>query len=130
MTAIRHDPFPVGEAFHGIYAHGVETSADARTLYISGQVGPAPNGALAPDFTGQCRQALINLRSVLASADMDFSDIVKTTFFLTRREDLDDLIKVRKEFLDGVRPANTTVFVSGLVSPDWLIEIEAVATKS
>jgi enamine deaminase RidA (YjgF/YER057c/UK114 family) len=27
------------------------------------------------------------------------------------------------------RPASSLVFVSGLASPDWLVEIEAVAAK-
>jgi 2-iminobutanoate/2-iminopropanoate deaminase len=58
---------------------------------------------------------------------MTFADIVKMSFFLMRREDMDTLVEVRKEFLDGVRPAITTVFVAGLVSPDWLVEVEVVA---
>lgn len=40
---------------------------------------------------------------------------------------MDTLVEIRKEFLDGVRPAITTVFVAGLVSPDWLVEVEVVA---
>ena len=127
MLAQRHDPFPVAEPFHGIYAHGVEAPAGARTLFISGQVGVAPGGALASDFEGQCRQALANLLAVLRSADMGFSDIVRMSFFLTRPEDMAALVEIRKELLDGVRPAITTVFVAGLVSPDWLVEVEATA---
>ena len=127
MLVQRHDPFPVAEPFHGIYAHGVEAPAGARTLFISGQVGVAPGGALASDFEGQCRQALANLLGVLRSADMGFSDIVRMSFFLTRPEDMAALVEIRKELLDGVRPAITTVFVAGLVSPDWLVEVEATA---
>ncbi|MFK7849198.1 MAG: RidA family protein [Rhodothermales bacterium] len=123
----RHDPFPVAEPYHGIYAHGVETPAGSRTLYISGQIGVAPEGHLASGFEGQCKQALANLESVLKAADMELKDIVKMSFFLVRREDMDGLVKVRKELLDGVRPAITTVYVAGLVSPDWLVEVEAVA---
>jgi enamine deaminase RidA (YjgF/YER057c/UK114 family) len=123
----RHDPFPVKDPYHGIYAHGVETRAGARMLHISGQVGESPEGALATDFAGQCRQALRNLDSVLREAGMSFHDIVKMTFFLVRREDMSALVSVRKEMLDGVRPAVTTLFVAGLVSPAWLVEIEAVA---
>lgn len=126
-VSTRHDPFPVGEAYRGIYAHGVETRPGARTLYVSGQVGQTPEGHLPPDFRGQCRQALLNVSAVLAAASMTFADIVKMSFFLTRREDMDTLVEVRKEFLDGVRPAITTVFVAGLVSPDWLVEVEVVA---
>ena len=123
----RHDPFPVKDPYHGIYAHGVETRAGARILHISGQIGDPPEGHLSPDFQVQCRQALTNLRSVLLEAKMDFKDIVKMSFFLTRREDMGELVKVRKEMLDGVRPAITTVFVAGLVSPDWLVKVEAIA---
>lgn len=123
----RHDPIPVAEPYHGIYAHGVETRAQARVLHISGQIGVSPEGDLAPDFHGQCRQALDNLEAVLRAARMTTTDIVKMSFFLVRREDMDALVEVRKERLDGVRPAITTVFVAGLVSPDWLVEVEAVA---
>ncbi|GJL93669.1 MAG: hypothetical protein DHS20C05_00740 [Hyphococcus sp.] len=123
----RHDPYTVKDTYHGIYAHGVETAAGARVLHISGQIGESPNGHLAEDFYGQCKQALLNLQSVLKSANMEYKDIVKLTFFLVRREDMDGLVKVRKELLDGVRPAITTVYAAGLVSPDWLVEVEAVA---
>ncbi|MBX2822689.1 MAG: RidA family protein [Rhodothermaceae bacterium] len=125
--SFRHDPYPVQDPYHGIYAHGVETKAGARVLHISGQVGLSPEGVLPEDFKGQCRQAIMNLESVLKAANMEFTDIVKMSFFLVRREDMGELVDVRKEFLDGVRPAITTVFVAGLVSPDWLVEVEAVA---
>jgi enamine deaminase RidA (YjgF/YER057c/UK114 family) len=123
----RHDPFPVAAPYHGIYSHGVETRAGARVLHVSGQIGVAPGGGLAADFSGQCRQALANVESVLRAANMNFADIVKMNFYLVRREDMAGLVEVRKELLDGVRPAITTVFVAGLVSPDWLVEVEVVA---
>lgn len=129
MKPLRHDPFPVGDAYRGIYAHGVETPPDIRTVYVSGQVGIAPDGRLATDFSGQCRQAIHNLQSVLQSAHMDLEDIVKMSFFLTRPQDMDALVNIRKEMLNGVRPAITTVFVSGLVSQDWFVEVEAIAGK-
>ncbi|MEM8964308.1 MAG: RidA family protein [Acidobacteriota bacterium] len=126
-VSTRHDPFPVQEPYHGIYAHGVETRAGARTLRISGQIGVAPDGGLAVDFHGQCHQALDNVEAVLDAAGMTKKDIVKMSFFLVRREDMAGLVEVRKARLDGVRPAITTVFVAGLVSPDWLVEVEVVA---
>jgi enamine deaminase RidA (YjgF/YER057c/UK114 family) len=126
-VSMRHDPFPVKNPYHGIYAHGVETKAGARVLHVSGQVGASPEGYLPKDFRGQCRHAINNLESVLRAAEMNLNDIVKMSFFLVRREDMDQLVDVRKELLDGVRPAITTVFVAGLVSPDWLVEVEAIA---
>jgi enamine deaminase RidA (YjgF/YER057c/UK114 family) len=123
----RHDPFPVDAPYHGIYSHGVETRAGARILHVSGQVGRTPEGHLPADFHGQCRQALLNVSAVLSAANMTLRDIVKMSFFLVRREDMATLVEVRKELLDGVRPAITTLFVAGLVSPDWLVEVEVVA---
>ncbi|HEX3128735.1 MAG TPA: RidA family protein [Thermoanaerobaculia bacterium] len=125
--SIRHDPFPVGTPYQGIYSHGVETPARARTLHVSGQVGQQPDGNLPSDFRGQCRQALRNVFSVLSAAGMTPKDIVKMSFYLVRREDMDALVEVRKELLDGFRPAITTLFVAGLVSPDWLVEVDVVA---
>ena len=58
---------------------------------------------------------------------MELSDIVKVSFFLVRREDMAGLVEVRSDMLNGVRPAVTSVFVAGLVSPDWLVEVEAIA---
>jgi len=69
-VSIRHDPFPVGAPYRGIYAHGVETRAGARILHVSGQVGQPPEGHLPPDFRGQCRQALLNVSAVLSAANV------------------------------------------------------------
>jgi 2-iminobutanoate/2-iminopropanoate deaminase len=126
-VSVRHDPFPVGAQYHGIYSHGVETRAGARILHVSGQVGQPPDGDLPSDFRGQCRQAILNVSSVLSAANMTLTDIVKMSFYLVRREDMSTLVEVRKELLDGVRPAITTLFVAGLVSPDWLVEVDVVA---
>lgn len=126
-VSVRHDPFPVGVPYRGIYAHGVETRGGARILHISGQVGETPEGHLPSDFRGQCKQALLNVAAVLDAANMTLTDIVKMSFYLVRREDMDTLVEVRKEVLDGVRPAITTLFVAGLVSPNWLVEIEVIA---
>ena len=126
-VSIRRDPFPVNEPYRGIYSHGVETRAGARMLHISGQVGESPEGHLPEDFRGQCTQALLNVQAVLREANMEFADIVKMYFFLTRPEDMSTLVEVRKEMLDGVRPAITTLFVAGLVSPAWFVEVDVVA---
>lgn len=130
LKSIRHDPFPVAEPYRGIYAHGVEVLPESRTLHVSGQVGVAPDGSLDASFGGQCRQAFRNLFAVLASAAMTKDDIVKITFYLTRPSDMDELVDVRRECIDGVRPAVTTLFIGGLVSKDWLVEIDAFAAKS
>ena len=129
MSSTRHNPFAVQPPYHGIYAHGVQTQGGTNTLHLSGQYGVLPNGDLAIGFEAQCRQAILNLESVLTDAGMSLNDLVKMNFYLTDRANMESLVRVRKELLDGVRPAITTVMVAGLVSEDWLVEVDATATK-
>ena len=123
----RHNPMPVLPSYEAIYAQGVEVSAGARTLFVSGQVGVDGDYHLVEGgFGPQCRQAIANLESVLGSADMTLRDIVKITVFLTSREHLAELRDARLKYL-AVAPAVTSVIVAGLHHPDWLVEIEAIA---
>ncbi len=126
----RHNPFPIIGPYAGIYAHGVEVMPTNHTLYVSGQVGQDQHGEIAQGFEAQTRQALKNVFHVLKQANMVRNDIVKMNFYLTNPEDMNDLVKIRKELLDGVSPAITTLFIDRLVHPDWLIEVEVVAAKS
>lgn len=123
----RLNPFPVDPRYAGIYAHGVESVGAAKTVRVSGQIGIAPGGRLADGFEAQCRQAVENALAVLGEAGAKANDIVKMTFFLTQREHMDQLVAVRRDLLEGVSPAITTVIVAGLVHPDWMIEVEATA---
>ncbi len=129
MQPKRHDPIKVDEPFQGIFAHAVEIPANSKLLVMSGQVGEDENGFIPEDFEGQCRVALNNVSKILESANMKFSNIVKTNFYLTRPQDMAALLKVRKEMIDGVRPANTTLFVSQLMKPEWFIEVEVIAVS-
>ncbi len=54
-------------------------------LFVSGQVGIDPlTGAIAgPDIRSQTRQALLNIQSLLAAAEMTMADVVKVGIFLT-----------------------------------------------
>ena len=123
----RHNPIAVLKSYEAIYAHSVEVPAAARTVYVSGQVGVrGDDGLVDGGFEEQCRQAISNIETVLASARMSLENIVKVTVFLTRREDLPLLRDVRAKHL-AVAPAVTVVIVAGLHDPNWLVEIEAVA---
>lgn len=114
----------------GNYSHAVEIPASARRLYISGQVGVMPNGAMAEGVEKQTEWAWKNLLAILKSANMGVEDIVKYTTYLTDREDVAAFRRARDQVLDDVRPASTLVIVTGLASSDWLVEIEAVAAES
>lgn len=112
------------------YAHGIEAPAGARWLYISGQVGMAPDGKIGKTFEEQAEIAWTNLTAILKSAGMGMGDLVKVTTFLTRREDIKANRAARDKHMAGVKAASTMVLIGGLAMPELLIEVEAHAAKA
>jgi enamine deaminase RidA (YjgF/YER057c/UK114 family) len=117
----------------GLYRHVARTKA-SEYLHIAGQVSLNSSGELVGvgDFATQMRTTYANLRAALESAGASFGNVVKFTTYLTRKQDLDDYRQVREAiyadiYPDGNYPPNTLLIVSGLVNPDLLVEIEAVA---
>jgi enamine deaminase RidA (YjgF/YER057c/UK114 family) len=124
----HHKPAGIAAPFSR-YSHGVETTDSARWLAVSGQVGVDAEGRLVEGAEAQMEQAWRNIFAVLAAAGMNAHNLVKVTAFLTRREDLAAYREVRDRMLRDAEPASTLLFVSGLASPDWLVEIEALAAS-
>ena len=111
------------------YSHGVELGANARVLYIAGQVGAAPDGSIAKDIRGQAEQAWKNIVNVLAAAGMELKDLVKVNHYLTRKEDIAAYREVRAKVLGNHQPASTLLVISALAREEFLVEVEAVAAK-
>src|SRR5690349_16489460 len=109
------------------YSHAVLVEGARRRLVISGQVGQAPDGSVPATGEGQIAQAFANLRTILAAHGMGFSDVVKTTGFLTDRALLVPYRAARDTVFAEHAPASTLLFVSGLADPRWMVEIEAEA---
>lgn len=126
---VSHNPSTVAPPF-GTYSHGIEVPAGARWLYASGQVGVMPDGTVADGIEAQSEWALRNLMAVLDAAGMEPRDLVRLNQYLTRAEDVGAFRAVRARFLGELRPASTLVMVGALASPDWLVEVEAVAAKA
>jgi enamine deaminase RidA (YjgF/YER057c/UK114 family) len=125
----RHNPSTVAPPF-GAYSHAIEVPPGARWLYVSGQVGVQPDGTLGADAAAQIEWAFRNLVAVLEAAGMGPADLVRLNQYLTRAEDAPLLRQVKAQVIGDVRPASTLVLVAGLASPDWRVEVEAVAAKA
>jgi 2-iminobutanoate/2-iminopropanoate deaminase len=125
----RHNPATVAPPFSR-YSHGVEAPDNARWLVISGQVGVNAEGKVLNGAKPQIEQAWRNLLNVLQAAGMGPHDLVKVTIFLVDRAHLQLLRDTRDAMLQGAAPASTLLFVAGLASPDWLVEIEGIAAAA
>ena len=112
----------------GTYSDGVEAPASARWVFTAG-TGLLPDGTYPQGIAAQAEQAWKNVLAILAEADMGVKDLVKVTHYLVRQEDIKDYVAVRARYLGDARPASMLLVVPGLVKPEILVEIEAIAAK-
>ena len=129
MQSQSIDPISIVRLNVPNYSHGIHVSGVENWVQLSGQVGVAPDGSVSDDFTEQCRQAFANIGACLAEVSMGFDDIIMLRIFLTHREDLADLRRVRAKVFGERQLPSTLVFVSGLVDPKWRVELEATAAS-
>jgi 2-iminobutanoate/2-iminopropanoate deaminase len=111
----------------GPYSHAILAG---DTLFTSGQVPLVPEtGKIAGDtIEEQAVQVLKNIESVLKAADMDFSNVVKTTVFLTDLADFAAMNAIYGEKFPQNPPARSCVQVAKLPAGAKM-EMEVVAVR-
>jgi 2-iminobutanoate/2-iminopropanoate deaminase len=119
-----------GVAAHiGKYSDAVEVPAGSRLVYLAGTPGLDRDGELPEGIVAQAEQAWRNVEAALRQAGLELADLVKITQYVTRREDLAAYSEVRNRVLGDLRPASMLVVGAGMVWPEILVEIEAVAAR-
>ncbi len=102
-------------------------AANGPLLFISGQVPIADDGTVPEDITGQTLLVLGKIEAHLAAHHLDWSAVVKVTYFLRYIDDLQPFRDAVLAELPAPRPAASLVEVSNLIDPRFRIEIEAIA---
>ena len=120
---------PTVAAPFSAYSHAVEIPKGARTLYVSGQLGVAPDGSVPADFAGQADQAFRNVLAILEAAGMAAHDLVRVNTYLTDSADIAAYREARDRHLAGHAAASTMIVISALAQPRFRIEVEAVAAQ-
>ncbi len=118
------------KSVHGTRDRGYSHVAKAgKTLYIAGQVARDIEGNLVGkgDFEAQARQVYTNLKNILKEAGGDLKNIVKMTTILTHYGYAESRRKIHNEFFGEIMPPNTLMIIESLASPDYMIEVEAIA---
>ncbi|PSL08480.1 enamine deaminase RidA (YjgF/YER057c/UK114 family) [Haloactinopolyspora alba] len=124
----EHIRQPEGLPPTNAYSHVVSYSG--RTVAVSGQVPLDSTGDLVGrgDAEAQIRQVFRNVSTALAAAGAGMRDVVKLTVFLIDLADLPLFRQVRDEYIVlSEPPASSLVQVSGLVNPEFRVEVEAWA---
>lgn len=103
----------------------------SRALRVGDQVfvaGTCARGAaLEADAGGQAEDALATIGAALKDAGSRFEDVVRTVVYLIDRADFDAVAQAHGAVFGAIRPANTTVIVTGLADPRMRVEIEVTA---
>ncbi len=113
----------------GVYTHQVEIQGPERVLVISGQVGARPDGSIPNDPLEQFDLVLENIGRNLRAAGMDFADVFKISYFLVGEIDLPRVREKMRERFGGHAPCSTLLYVAGLASPAYRVEMEAWAAR-
>jgi len=131
-----HAPRPIGPYNQAIKVGNPDGSAPFM-LFISGQIciDPTSGELRNKDVQEETHQVMHNLKAILQQAGMDFSNVVKTTIFLTDMNRFAEMNEVYGKYFDenlpagkAGFPARETVQVSAL--PKFVnVEISMIAVK-
>lgn len=113
-------PHPVGP-----YSQAVQVGS---TVYCSGQISinPETNEVFTGDIKFQTEMVMKNIGAVLKEAGLNYSNIFKTTIFLTNMGDFAAVNEVYANYFKENPPARSTIAVAGL--PKGVnVEIEVIA---
>lgn len=117
-------PAPIGSYNQAILSNG--------TLYTSGQIAiDAKSGELITgDIQKETEMVMQNLKSVLEAAEMNFSNVVKASIFLSDMENFGAVNEVYSHYFDNdTAPARECVQVSAL--PKYVnVEISVIAVEN
>jgi enamine deaminase RidA (YjgF/YER057c/UK114 family) len=129
MAVAYENPPALGEPL-GRYSH---VSRGGDLVAVAGQIGVRADGSLAgDDVVSQLRQIFENLRLALEWAGGGLEDVMKLTTYLVGEAAIAQFREAREELYPELYPAgkyppNTLVVVDGLVRPELLVEIDALA---
>lgn len=109
------------------YVHAMEVIDPLRLLYVSGTMGLDEHGNAAERLEDQLVLIWSNIRRILAEADMTTENIVRVTSYLRDASFAEANGNARITAL-GSRRVPTTAIVAATLAPDWLVEIEIIAS--
>jgi reactive intermediate/imine deaminase len=113
----------------GHFSQAISIEAKGKLVFISGMTARRPDGSIAGigDVEAQTRQVCENLKSAVEAAGGTMEDICRVDVYVRNIEHFDKIHKVRREYFKAPAPASTMVEVTKMVSPEYLIEINAIA---
>ena len=98
-------------------------------VYCSGQIPIVPeDGSVVHGIEAQTKQVLVNLGEVLSAAGCDYSDVVKTTIYLSDIGNFVAMNQVYAQVFTEPFPARACIEAAALPK-NVKVEIDAIARK-
>jgi reactive intermediate/imine deaminase len=113
----------------GHFSQATTIEARGKLVFISGMTARRPDGSIAGigDITVQTRQVCENVKAAVEAAGGSLADVVRVDVYVRNMEHFDAIHAVRREYFKPPLPASTMVEICKMTSPDYLIEINAIA---
>jgi enamine deaminase RidA (YjgF/YER057c/UK114 family) len=126
--AIRR--FPSGAPWEPLVAYSRAVAA-GPFVFVAGTTGTLDGRVVGVgDAYAQTVQAFANVERALASAGASMADVVQTQLFVTDIGRWQDVARAHREVFAGILPVTAMLGVAGLIDPDMLVEVQAVAYVS
>jgi 2-iminobutanoate/2-iminopropanoate deaminase len=116
--------------------YGLSEAVKAGSLLtLGGQTGIGADHQIVPGgLKAQALQVFRNIREIVELAGGQVENLVHMTWYLVESSDprpfLDDAMEImaaRDEVMPGIKPGSTAVRVKSLLTPEILLEVQAVA---
>lgn len=124
MNVIKTEraPLPIGPYSQALKA--------GDFLFVSGQapLDPQTKKVVDGDIGIQTKQTIENLKAILAASNMSLGNVVRVGVFLRDMKDFKKMNEVYSAYFKDHPPARTTV-QAYLPAPEWLIEMDAIASS-
>lgn len=113
----------------GVFSQATVVQAKGRIVFVSGMTARRPDGSIAGigNIEIQTRQVCENIKAAVETAGGTLADVCRVDVYVRNIEHFETIHKVRAEYFKPPLPASTMVEVTKMVSPDYLIEINAIA---
>ena len=114
---------------NGHFSQATVIEARGKLVFISGMTSRRPDGTIAGigDIEAQTKQVCENIKAAVEAAGGTLDHVCRVDVYVRNMEHFQAIHDVRKQYFKPPLPASTMVEIVKMTSPDYLIEINAIA---